>query len=272
MGTLEALAERAVSGEQAALSELCVSLEAPIFRLCLRILGDPADAEDATQEVLVKVITNLATFEGRSALGTWVHRIAARHVLAMRRSRAEERAIDPDAFAALLDQGMAFGASQPAPTPEDRTLIAEIRLSCTQGMLLALGREERLALVLCDLLGFDGAEAAEIADTSQDAFRQRLSRARKKLGEFLLARCGVVSEEASCRCAGQVAAKKSLGLTKLRLTPLAQGDLPSPSEVAVAAIELRTLRSIGAAFREGGLVAAPATLRERMRLALPSLL
>ena len=143
---LGALAARAVDGDGKALAELCRRLEAPVYRLCLRMLGDVRDAEDAAQDVLVKVVTHLARFQGRSALMTWVHTVAVRHVLGLKKSRAEERALDEDAFAALLEQGLAFGATQPPPTPEDRTLITEVRLSCTQGMLLTLSRDERLAL------------------------------------------------------------------------------------------------------------------------------
>ena len=66
MSDLDALARSAVAGDAAALSALCRALEAPVFRLCLRMLGDVRDAEDAAQDVLVKVITNLSRFEGRS--------------------------------------------------------------------------------------------------------------------------------------------------------------------------------------------------------------
>jgi DNA-directed RNA polymerase specialized sigma24 family protein len=89
---LEPLRQRALAGDAAALDALCRALANPVFRLCLRMLGDVDDAEDATQEVLVKVVTHLGQFAGRSALTTWVHQIAVRHVLSLRNSRAEERA------------------------------------------------------------------------------------------------------------------------------------------------------------------------------------
>jgi RNA polymerase sigma factor (sigma-70 family) len=270
--SLDMLVASAVAGDVTALAAMCEALEVPVYRLALRMLGDRHDAEDATQEILVKVVTSLASFEGRSALLTWVHRIAVRHVLAVKRSRGEARALDEVSFAALLDQGMAFGASQPPPTPEDNALIREIQLSCTQGMLVMLGRDERLALVLVDLLGFDGAQAADIAEVSHDAFRQRLTRARTKLGGFLRARCGVANEAAPCRCAGQVAAKHSLGLTELRLSPLSLGDLDERNVVAVANAELREVDAIRAAFHDGGAIGAPASLRQRLQAALPTLL
>jgi RNA polymerase sigma factor (sigma-70 family) len=270
--TLEELARLAVAGDGAALSTLCEELEVVVHRLCLRMLGDPTDAEDAAQDVLVKVITNLSRFEGRSALTTWVHQIAVRHVLSLKQSRAEIRAVDEVGFAALLEKGAQYAASRPPPSPEDRALINEVRLSCTQGMLLILGREERLALVLVDLLGLDSAEAAVVVETSHDAFRQRLSRARTRLGSFLKAKCGVANDQASCRCETQIAAKKALGGGKERFMALSIGDLESSRDLQVAHAELVHVRVIGSAFCRDGLLGAPSALRTRMQHVLPTLL
>jgi RNA polymerase sigma factor (sigma-70 family) len=262
---LNALAARAVAGEGAALSTLCRELEAPVYRLCLRMLGDTRDAEDAAQDVLVKVITHLASFERRSALMTWVHQLTVRHVLALKKGRAEVRAVDEDGFAELLEQGLAFGATQPAPSPEDRALLSEVRLSCTQGMLMTLSRDERLALVLVELMGLDAAEAATLAEVSHEAMRQRVSRARQRLTTFLEAKCGEANSGAACQCEKQLPAKKALGLSAntQRLAPLSRGDL------MMATSELKALRS---AFAREGLFGAPASLRARLQTLLPTVL
>jgi RNA polymerase sigma factor (sigma-70 family) len=266
------LAARAVTGDGRALSELCRALEGPVFRLCLRMLGDPTDAEDAAQDILVKVVTNLSQFQGQSALTTWVHTIAVRHLWAMKKSRAEERAVDGDTFARMLEQGLAFGATRP-DSVEDRAFVDEVRLSCTQGMLMMLGREERLALVLVELLGLEGEEAAAVAGSTHEAFRQRLSRAREKLGGFLRAHCGLVDPERPCRCDLQAPAKQALG-AKRRFLPLLERD----SAVLDATAELRALRAvevgseIAGVFERGGRLVAPATLRTRLQTSLPNLL
>jgi len=269
---LDALRLKALSGDAAALNALCLALSDQVFRLCLRMLGNTRDAEDATQDVLVKVVTHLGQFEGRSALTTWVHQIAVRQVLSMQKSRAELLSLDEDRFSQLLDQGLAFGANQPPATPEERALVDEVRLSCTQGMLLILSREERLAIVLVELLGFDCAEAAEIAEVSHDAFRQRLARSRARLGGFLESKCGLRNEAAACRCHRQLRAKQSLGL-KPRLSSLCGHEKPHLSaEVGLAAAELRHLHSIASAFHTDGLFVAPETLRQRLRTLVPSAL
>lgn len=270
--SLEELRARALDGDRGALSALCAALGARLFPLALRVLGDPRDAEDATQDILVKIVTHLAQFEGRSQLTTWAHTVAIRHLRGARASRAEARALDAGAFAALLEQGLAFGAQSPTPTPEDRLLLEEVRLSCTQGMLLTLEREERLALVLVELLGFDAAEGARLCETSHDAFRQRLSRARSRLGEFLHARCGVVRDDADCHCDRQLPAKVALG-TRRRLDLLVTGDLtPSPDRLSLASDELRHARAVAAAFHHRGSLGAPDALRARIESLLPTLL
>jgi DNA-directed RNA polymerase specialized sigma24 family protein len=69
---LEGLARRAVTGDARALEELCRDLRNLVYRLALRFSSDPEAAADATQEILILVITHLGEFEGRSKLTTWV--------------------------------------------------------------------------------------------------------------------------------------------------------------------------------------------------------
>lgn len=230
------------------------------------MLGNPRDAEDAAQDILVKVATHLGSFEGRSRLTTWVHAIAARHLLRFRKSRAEDRAREEEGFAEWLRLGLAFGGG--ATAPEDVVLVREVRMACSQGMLLVLSREERLALVLVDLIGFDGAEAADVASVPAATFRKRLSRARARLGTFLRAHCGVVSPDAACTCARQVQAKQALGLSheRLRFGALTSG-------YAVQALrELRGVAAVRALYLQDQITEVPATLADRLRNALPTLL
>ncbi len=269
--TLEALAAAALRGDGSALSTLCERLQAPIYRLCLRMLGDARDAEDAAQDVLVKVITNLSQFEQRSALTTWVHQITVRHVMALSLGRRETGAPDEAGFTALLEKGLAYGATQPPHDAADQVLVNEVRLACTQGMLLMLTREERLALVLVELMGFDSSVAAEVAGVRADAFRQRLTRARARLSAFLENQCGETNEAARCRCEKQVAAKKTLGLTPV-LSRLSAGDAISGEALTAAGAELSAVRRIASAFQRDGLFRAPDSLRARLQSLLPTVL
>ena len=87
--TLEENAKRARQGDQRALEELVAQIQGKIYGLALRTLWHPEDARDATQEILLRVVTHLATFRGESRFSSWVYRIAANHLLRFRESRVE---------------------------------------------------------------------------------------------------------------------------------------------------------------------------------------
>lgn len=216
--TLEQLAARATAGDRAALEDVCRALQAPMYRLALRILGRVQDAEDAAQEILVVIATHLSQFRGDSKLTTWAYTIATRHLLRARASRAEERAVPVSELAALIDAGLA--ATTPGSLPEgDVALLArDVQRTCSQAMLLTLSREERQAVVLVEMLGASDALGAEICEVREDAFRQRLSRGRAKLRPVLEQRCGLADGSAPCTCTRQAAAKQGAGI-KLPLYP-----------------------------------------------------
>ncbi|MEU4622011.1 sigma factor [Actinoplanes sp. NPDC023801] len=142
---LEGLARRAVAGDARALEELCRGLQDLIFRLALRFSSDPEAAADATQEILILVVTHLAEFEGRSKLTTWVYTIASRHLLRTVRGPVEVSVAGPEPFADWLDRNLAPEPFTHHDEAEYRLLAGEVRLACTYGMLLVLSRPLRLA-------------------------------------------------------------------------------------------------------------------------------
>ena len=85
------LVEKASGGDRAALESLVLRHQAWVYNIAVRMVFRPHDAEEVTQEVLVKVITRLGTFKGESSFRTWLYRIAANHVLNMKRRSAESR-------------------------------------------------------------------------------------------------------------------------------------------------------------------------------------
>lgn len=271
---LEELVTLALAGQRDALNELCQRLSSPIYHLCVRGLGDPDLAQDATQEVLIKVITSLSSFEGRSALMTWVYRITTRHIFALHAKRKRVRQLEASDFEALLERGLAYGQGRPLPGADEVVLLREVRLSCTQGMLMTLTPTERLSLVLVELLGFNAAQASQIMECEHDALRKQLSRARVKLVTFLSSSCGLVNPSAACRCERQLAAKRMLGLdeTTARYAPCSAGDLPLHEHIERAAHELHQARTLSAAFHQDGALEAPVVLRERIAEMLPQLL
>jgi DNA-directed RNA polymerase specialized sigma24 family protein len=127
------LALAARDGDRAALEELCRAVQQPMYRLALRFCGNPADAEDAAQEVLIRLVTNLGSFEGRSRFTTWAYTVAVRQLLRTARRGAEATVAGPETFAAFIDRHVADPAYEPASRIEYEELCADVRLSCTYG-------------------------------------------------------------------------------------------------------------------------------------------
>jgi RNA polymerase sigma factor (sigma-70 family) len=198
----EELVARALAGSAEDL-DVRLRRHAPwIYNVALRMLQRAADAEDATQEALLRIVTRLSTFRGESAFRTWAYRIAFRRILDHRRSRPEETVHGFDCYGAYLaaapDGELADLAAVPADT---RLLVEEARRSCLLGLLLCLDRDQRLAFVLGELFEVSDAVGAEVLELSRANFRQRLARARHQLQEFLRGRCGLVDPANPCRCA-----------------------------------------------------------------------
>jgi RNA polymerase sigma factor (sigma-70 family) len=269
---LNELATQATSGDPAALRALSLRMQGPVYRLALRMLGHRADAEDATQEIMIQAITRLSTFEGRSELMTWVYTIAARH-LVRARTRPREQAMSPGALAAHLDEGLRRAPHAEALSATEAPLLEkELQLECTHGMLLVLSRPERLAFILSEVLGATDRIGAEICDVDPAAYRQRLARARAEMRPLLAERCGLADEKNPCRCEHQARAARAANLidpSRLRYMNLAR---ESDGELARADEQLGLLRRMAGVFDRGTPIAPPAELWARISSACPELL
>jgi RNA polymerase sigma factor (sigma-70 family) len=92
---LDRLARRAAEGDRGALSELVREIQHPMYGLALRFLGNPEDAQDACQEILIRIVTRLGTFEGRSKFSTWAYTVAVRSLLRTRKRLYESAVRGP---------------------------------------------------------------------------------------------------------------------------------------------------------------------------------
>lgn len=195
--TLEDKVKKAQEGDETALEELIAQIQGKIYSLALRMLWHPEDARDATQEILLRVVTHLATFRGKSGFSTWVYRIAANHLLRFRKSRVERQGFSFETFGKDLEEGL---ADRSTAHPDKSILLQEIRVGCTLGMLLCLDRRRRLAYILGEILEIDGQEAARILAIKPVTFRKLLERSRAQVVEFMQARCGLANPDNPCRC------------------------------------------------------------------------
>jgi RNA polymerase sigma factor (sigma-70 family) len=268
---LDRLARRAAEGDRDALSELVREIQHPLYRLALRFLGNPDDAQDACQEVLIRIVTRLGTFEGRSRFSTWAYTVAVRSLLRTRKRLYESAVQGAEQYAAAIDAGL--GDTDPTLAEvEYRLLSEEVRISCTYGMLLCLPRPQRAAYLLADVLGLTDGEGAEILDISREAFRQRVSRARRTIRFVIDNRCGLVDPANPCRCGRQIASGEAAGV--IDRTRLALARHPR-EEVRVwiepVAKQLDTVAAIGDLYRFDRF-AAPAELWNDLQARFPEFL
>jgi RNA polymerase sigma factor (sigma-70 family) len=207
--SLEQEVARAAAGDRPALERVVARIQPDVYRLALRFLWHPEDAEDATQEILMRVVARLATFRGESAFRTWVFRVAANTLLTTRARRAEQRALTVPEFAADLERGLS-DAAPAEPGIEHALLLEEVRIGCTMAMLSCLDRPHRLAYILGEILDLDHNEAAAALEIRPAAFRARLSRARRTIRSLLSGHCGLVNPANACRCSRRVQAAVEL--------------------------------------------------------------
>ena len=194
------LIENAVQGNKQSVNTLLQKHQDFIFNVSLKMLNDIHDAEDATQEVLIKVLTNLSTYDSTKAkFTTWVYRITCNHILNFKKSAWEITNVTFDNF-------FQFMANVPDTVITDkeendwRDNIEETKVTCTSGMLMCLDREQRLIYIIGDIFKIDQSIAAEIFDISPVNFRKKLSRTRKDLHQWMHNRCGLVNTDNPCRC------------------------------------------------------------------------
>lgn len=205
---LEDLAHRAIYGDKDALEQLVRALQRDIYRLSLRMLCNREDAEDATQEILVRIVTHLSEFDFRSKLKTWAYRVAVNYILDVKKSAVERLRLSFEQFADDLTTGLSLEA--PSDT-EESLLIEEVKVGCTFAMLQCLDRPQRLAYILGEIMELTGPEAAEILDVPADQFRKRLQHARAAILQFTRSYCGLASDTAPCKCNRQVPSALRLG-------------------------------------------------------------
>jgi RNA polymerase sigma factor (sigma-70 family) len=199
-------------GNRAALDAVVREAERPVFNLAVRMLANRADAEDATQEILVKIITNLGSVRDVEAAGAWAFKIACRH-LAHERKRGviEAMQLRFEDFAADLETGLSPLSDHGLSEVEARMAINDVKIGCTLAMLICLSRELRIAYILGDIFEVTDTEAAEILEIDPAAYRQRLRRARRAVTDFVTNSCGLVSDSAPCRCQRRVGQALRIG-------------------------------------------------------------
>jgi RNA polymerase sigma-70 factor, ECF subfamily len=170
----EALLAAHLRGDPRAFGELVVRHERRIYGLCLRILGNREDAEDATQEAFLAALRRASSFRRAAAFSTWLYRIAVNAATdqARRRGRARLSTLDP------TDAGLDV-----APGGDLGEMVASA--VAVQTALAQVPEEFRIAVILCDLYRVPYADAAQILEVPVGTVKSRVFRGRLALAECL---------------------------------------------------------------------------------------
>lgn len=187
-----------LAGDHRALERLVVRHQPWIYNLAFRVVMVREEAEDATQEILVKMITKLASYNPeKAAFRTWLYRVVMNHVINMKQRGFEAHITDLETYYSFVAQ---VPDREPESNPETELVIRDLGIGCVMGTLLCLERTPRLVFLLAVVFGVTDRLGAELLDMSRDAFRQTLSRARGKLHEYMNGNCSLLNPEAPCRC------------------------------------------------------------------------
>ncbi len=165
------LARSAAAGDAGALDELLARHVDRIHGVCARVLRDPQDALDATQNALIAIAGGIGRFDGRAAFTTWMYRVATNAALDEGRRRSR-RPIPVDDLPALPDRG----------SGPEATVGAAIDVHAA---LARIPEEFRVAVVLRDLEDLDYAEIAAILEIPPGTVRSRIARGRAALAALL---------------------------------------------------------------------------------------
>ena len=196
------LIRQALDGNKEALGLLVSKHQAWIYNIAFRMVLVAEDAEDITQEIVIKIITKLSTYDCKKAsFRTWLYRIVVNYVINMKKRGYEEPVSILEKYYSFIDK---IPDEKITITPEINLIINDVIVGCVLGALLCLDRKQRLVFILGVVFNVSSKQGREIMGVSEVSFRKTLSRARAKLYNFMNNKCGLVNKNAPCKCRNKV--------------------------------------------------------------------
>jgi RNA polymerase sigma-70 factor (ECF subfamily) len=177
------------AGSEMAYAWLIGEFQQPVYGLIYRIVNDPSDAADTTQEVFLKVFRGMKHFQGESSLKTWIYRIAL-HEAANRkrwwfRHKARETSIEPAEPELPGDHALESALADPGESPFENVAHREVQRRVEEE-LAKLPEPYRTTLILRDLEEMSYEEIAEVLEISLGTVKSRLTRGREALRQRLI--------------------------------------------------------------------------------------
>ena len=236
--TDELLIEESLAGNRYSLEKLILRHQAWIYNIAFKMVMDHDDAADITQEILIKAVTSLSSYDSsKAAFRTWLYRITANHVITMKKKKFENRIYDIERYVSLIEQ---LPDDRSFSHPEKKVLEEEVKAGCMHGMLMCLERRERLVFILGGIFGITDTAGSGIMEISRANFRKILSRARKKIYSHINGLCGLVDPANPCRCSHKAAWFYKAGMAdpeNLRFSKPSAGDIRDMIETRLETFE-----------------------------------
>lgn len=177
-----------------------LNLQNRIFNISLRYICDFAVAEDAVQDIMLKIMKNFNTLREKEKFIPWALTITANHLKNLKKELNKFHFMNFD----IMEKDCSINMPDNTPSEfeefEKEQLLAELKISCSQAMLMCLSDQERLIYILSSMFGFNSKTGGEILEISSDNFRQKLSRIKRKMKSFLEKNCGLVNSSSVCKC------------------------------------------------------------------------
>lgn len=173
------LIKRAIQGDNDAFESLMSAYERKIYGLCLRMMGNRQDGEDAAQEAMVRIWQKLPQYRGEAAFSTWVYRVTASACTDAIRKRSLRA---QPSLEAMREEGVE--PQDGAPTPQQAVENTE-RREAMQRAIAGVPEQMRSVFLLRDVHGLSVEETARALNVSSGTVKSRLSRAREKIAAAL---------------------------------------------------------------------------------------
>lgn len=216
-----------------------------VYNISLSMLHNPESAKDATQNIFIKVQQNLNSFKGDSKIETWIYRIAYNYLL----TYAQKEKQEPISFALFerdINNFTPYEGELDYSEKEEELLSSDIKVGCTLAMLQCLQPEQRFILVVGTIFGLQSKDASVICGITEENFRQRLSRVKKKIHSFMSQNCGKMNPHAECHCRKRIA----IALERGRLDSSAITSRPLMQSIASYIKDMNEMDELAQIYRD----------------------
>jgi len=200
-----------LDGNNEALTTLINRHKDFIYNLSFKMVGNIDDAQDITQEIWIKIMTKLSSFNNKSSFKTWLYRISVNHILNFKKSNKELAFSSFEKHDNLINN-LICEVKDISTQCDIDLILQETKVECMTGMLLCLSRNQRIVFILGSIFGINSKNGSEILEITPENYRKELSRARQQLTNYMNGKCNLINPNGTCSCKRKATAAVRAGL------------------------------------------------------------